>query len=92
MDEAARERHRSHATRRHSGAQAIGAIVQRSAVQAGPKGDFVGHSLRSGFITEGGPQGVVLPDLMALTEHRRWRRPSAIFRPAALKPITPGGC
>jgi integrase len=50
--------------------KAVAAIVQRRAVLAGLSGDFGGHSLRSGFITEGGRQGVALPALMALTEHR----------------------
>ena len=50
--------------------KAVAAIVQRRAVLAGLSGDFAGHSLRSGFITEGGRQGVALPALMALTEHR----------------------
>jgi integrase len=50
--------------------KSIAAIVQRRAALAGLKGDFGGHSLRSGFITEGGRQGVALPALMALTEHR----------------------
>ncbi len=49
---------------------AIAAIVQRRAARAGLDGDFGGHSLRSGFITEGGRQGVALPALMAMTEHR----------------------
>lgn len=37
---------------------------------AGLEGDFGGHSLRSGFVTEGGRQGIALPALMAMTEHR----------------------
>ena len=49
---------------------AVGAIVQRRAAKAGLKGSFGGHSLRSGFITEGARQGVALPALMAMTEHR----------------------
>jgi integrase len=49
---------------------AVGAIVQRRAAKAGLKGNFGGHSLRSGFITEGARQGVALPALMAMTEHR----------------------
>lgn len=49
---------------------AIAAIVQRRAARAGLDGDFGGHSLRSGFITEGGRQGIALPALMAMTEHR----------------------
>ena len=50
--------------------KSVATIVQRRAALAGLKGDFAGHSLRSGFITEGGRQGVALPALMALTEHR----------------------
>lgn len=37
---------------------------------AGLEGDFGGHSLRSGFVTEGARQGIALPALMAMTEHR----------------------
>lgn len=48
----------------------VAAIVQRRAARAGLEGDFGGHSLRSGFVTEGGRQGVALPALMAMTEHR----------------------
>lgn len=49
---------------------AVGEIVQRRAQQAGLEGDFGGHSLRSGFVTEAGKQGVPLPAVMAMTEHR----------------------
>jgi hypothetical protein len=45
-------------------------FVQRRAALAGIEGDFGGHSLRSGFVTEGGRKGVALPALMAMTEHR----------------------
>jgi len=42
---------------------------------AGLEGDFGGHSLRSGFVTEASRQGVALrcvalPAIMQLTEHR----------------------
>ena len=50
--------------------KAVAAIVQRRAALAGLTGNFGGHSLRSGFITEGARQGIALPALMALTEHR----------------------
>lgn len=50
--------------------KAVADIVQRRARKAGLAGDFAGHSLRSGFVTEGGRQGVALPALMAMTEHR----------------------
>ncbi|MBZ4039025.1 site-specific integrase [Novilysobacter selenitireducens] len=49
---------------------AVAGIVQRRAQAAGLTGDFAGHSLRSGFVTEGGRQGVALPALMAMTDHR----------------------
>lgn len=48
----------------------VAAIVKRRAVLAGLKGDFGAHSLRSGFVTEAGKQGVPLPAVMAMTEHR----------------------
>lgn len=48
----------------------VAAIVKRRAALAGLKGDFGAHSLRSGFVTEAGKQGVPLPAVMAMTEHR----------------------
>ena len=51
-------------------AKAVAAIIQRRARLAGLEGDFGGHSLRSGFVTEGARQGIALPALMAMTEHR----------------------
>ncbi|ARZ74628.1 site-specific integrase [Stenotrophomonas maltophilia] len=49
--------------------RAIALVIQRRAALAGLEGDFGGHSLRSGFITEGARQGVALPALMAMTDH-----------------------
>lgn len=48
----------------------VAAIVKRRAVLAGLEGNFGAHSLRSGFVTEAGKQGVPLPAVMAMTEHR----------------------
>ena len=48
----------------------ISTIVKRRARLAGLGGDFGAHSLRSGFVTEAGRQGVSLPAVMAMTEHR----------------------
>lgn len=48
----------------------VAAIVKRRAKLAGLEGDFGAHSLRSGFVTEAGKQGVPLPAVMAMTEHR----------------------
>jgi site-specific recombinase XerD len=44
--------------------------VQQRAKRAGLDGNFGGHSLRSGFVTEAGKQGIALPAVMAMTEHR----------------------
>jgi integrase len=49
---------------------AVGAIVQRRARLAGLEGNFGGHSLRSGFVTEAGKQNIPLAAVMAMTEHR----------------------
>lgn len=49
---------------------AVGEIVQRRARLAGLEGNFGGHSLRSGFVTEAGKQGIPLAAVMAMTEHR----------------------
>lgn len=48
----------------------VAAIVKRRAALAGLEGNFGAHSLRSGFVTEAGRQGVPLPAVMAMTEHR----------------------
>lgn len=50
-------------------AAAIGEIVKRRAQLAGLTGDWAGHSLRSGFVTEAGKQGVPLGAVMAMTDH-----------------------
>lgn len=47
---------------------AVGEIVQRRARLAVLEGDFGGHSLRSGFVTEASRQGVSLPAIMQLTD------------------------
>lgn len=83
---------------------AVAEIVQRRAAKAGLEGDFAGHSLRSGFVTEGGRQGIALPAIMAMTEHRSvgsvigyFQAGSVQDNPAArlmdgnARPITPDG-
>jgi len=47
----------------------VNRILQRRAKLAGLEGDWGAHSLRSGFVTEAGRQGVPLGDVMAMTEH-----------------------
>ena len=44
--------------------------MERRARLAGLEGDWAAHSLRSGFVTEAGRQGVPLGEVMATTEHR----------------------
>ncbi|MBU4610197.1 site-specific integrase [Achromobacter sp. GG226] len=51
------------------GAEAVRRIVQARALAAGLDGDFGAHSLRSGFVTEAGRQGVPLAEVMAMTGH-----------------------
>lgn len=48
----------------------VASIVKRRAKLARVEGDWAGHSLRSGFITEAGKRKVPLGDVMALTEQR----------------------
>ena len=50
--------------------ESVASIVKRRAQMAGLAGNFGAHSLRSGFVTEAGRQGVPLPAVMAMTEHR----------------------
>lgn len=50
--------------------KAVAAVIKERAALAGLVGDFGGHSLRSGFITEGARRGIALPALMAMTDHR----------------------
>ena len=62
-------RHGTLGARALSGDQ-VARIVQRRAKLAGLPGDWAAHSLRSGFVTEAGRQGVPLGEVMAMTEHR----------------------
>ena len=48
----------------------IAAIVKRRATLAGLAGDFAGHSIRRGFVTEAGMHDVPLAQTMAMTGHR----------------------
>ncbi len=50
---------------------AVADIVRRRARRAGVDGNWAGHSLRSGFVTEAGKQNVPLGDVMAMTDHRK---------------------
>lgn len=50
-------------------AEAVRRIVQARATKAGIEGDYAAHSLRSGFVTEAGRQGLPLGDIMGMTGH-----------------------
>ena len=50
--------------------RSIANMVKKRAQLAGVDGDFAGHSLRSGFATEAGKQGIPLSQAMAMSDHR----------------------
>ncbi|ENE2732137.1 site-specific integrase [Stenotrophomonas maltophilia] len=50
--------------------KSVATIIQNRARAAGLPGEYGGHSLRSGFVTEGARQGIALPAIMAMTDHR----------------------
>jgi integrase len=62
----------------------VARIVKRRAQLAGLTGDWAAHSLRSGFVTEAGRQGVPLGEVMALTEHRGVATVMGYFQAGAL--------
>lgn len=51
------------------GAEAVRRMVKERAAQAGLEGDYAAHSLRSGFVTEAGRQGLAFGEVMAMTGH-----------------------
>lgn len=63
---------------------AVARIVQCRAQLAGLSGDWAGHSLRSGFVTEAGRQGAPLGEVMAMTEHRSVGTVMGYFQAGAL--------
>jgi integrase len=65
-------------------ADQVARIVQRRARLAGLAGDWAGHSLRSGFVTEAGRQGVPLGEVMAMSEHRSVPTVMGYFQAGAL--------
>lgn len=62
----------------------VARIVQRRAQLAGLDGDWAAHSLRSGFVSEAGRQGVPLGEVMAMTEHRSIATVMGYFQAGAL--------
>lgn len=65
-------------------ADQVARIVQRRAKLADLDGDWAAHSLRSGFVTEAGRQGVPLGEVMAMTEHRSVGTVMGYFQAGAL--------
>ncbi|WP_433741145.1 tyrosine-type recombinase/integrase [Pseudomonas putida] len=65
-------------------ADQVARIVQRRALLAGLEGNWAAHSLRSGFVTEAGRQGVPLGEVMAMTEHRSVNTVMGYFQAGAL--------
>jgi len=63
---------------------AIAEIVRKRASLAGLEGDWAGHSLRSGFVTEAGRKNIPIGDVMAMTEHRKVDTVLGYFRTGEL--------
>lgn len=62
-------------------------IAQRRAQLGVLEGDCAAHSLRSGFVTEAGRQGVLLGEMMAMTEHRSFSTVMGCFHAARCYPV-----
>ena len=60
--------------------KAVRKIVQERCLQAGLRGDFSAHSLRSGFVTEAGRQKTPLADAMKMTGHRNYETFMGYYR------------
>lgn len=59
-------------------------IRSRALRSAELPGDWAAHSHRSGFVTEGGGQGVPLGEVMEMTEHRSVGAVMGYFKARAL--------
>lgn len=64
---------------------AVREIVKRRCLLAGIEGDFSAHSLRSGFMTEAGRQGVPLREVMDFSGHRDVKTALGYIRSEELK-------
>jgi integrase len=64
---------------------AVRDIVMKRCQLAGLEADFTAHSLRSGFVTEAGRQGVPLGETMAMTGHRSTASLVGYFRQGQLE-------
>lgn len=52
-------------------AESVANIVRKRAILAGLDGNWAGHSMRSGFVTEAGRKNIPVGDVMAMTEHKK---------------------
>lgn len=68
-------------------AAAVRDIVKKRCALAGVEVGFTAHSLRSGFVTEAGRQGVPLGETMALTGHRSTASVVGYFRADGKTPL-----
>jgi integrase len=68
--------------------QAVALIVKRRAQLAGLQGDYAGHSLRIGFVTEAGRQNAPIKEAMSMTGHRSLATFLRYFQPGAVQTST----
>ena len=64
---------------------AVAEVVRKRALLAGLEGDWAGHSMRSGFVTEAGKRNIPIGDVMAMTEHRKVDTVLGYYRSGALE-------
>jgi hypothetical protein len=64
--------------------ESIANIVRKRALLAGLDGDWAGHSMRSGFVTEAGRKNIPVGDVMAMTEHRKVETVMGYYRSGEL--------
>lgn len=65
-------------------AESVANIVRKRATLAGLEGDWAGHSLRSGFVSEAGRNDIPIGDVMAMTEHRTVQTVMGYYRSGEL--------
>lgn len=65
-------------------AEAVASVIQKRAALAGLEGDWAGHSMRSGFITEAGRKNIPVGDVMAMTEHKKVETVMGYYRSGEL--------
>lgn len=71
--------------------RAVAEIIKRRTAAAGLDGDFGGHSLRAGFSTEAGRQGVPLQEAMHLSDHTSVQTFLSYYQAGAVERNQAGG-